>query len=248
MGAIVLLVVVLAVSTNCSNQKSAVNNAQATGSTARPAAVAAIPENVPEQLGAPNEEPKNVPSEFRSVDFKNFSYPTNIRGNITLKDGERIFYNPEGGGDIVNFVEVGYSDLNGDGKEEAIAHLSVASCGASCDGGSHLFYFYSSGRNKPQLLSRLETGSAGYGECGLKAFELNKSNLALELFQICQKKGISFRSLADPKNKGGKFEAQSYTRFRYVFKGDRFVARHREVFPFPQGDVRTYERTVIFNN
>ena len=239
--AVVLVIVAFTISTNCSHHKAAEDNAR------RPE-VNATPVSVPKTEGPAKVELTQAPPEFRSVDFKNFSYPTNIRGTITLTDGEQNFHNPEGGGDMFRFVEVGYADLTGDGKEEAIPRLSVVSCGASCDGGSDLFYFYSSGKNKPRLLSRLETGSAGYGECGLKAFELNKSNLTLELFQICRNKGISFRSLPDPKNRGGKFEAQSYTRFRYVFRGDRFVVRHREVFPFPQGDVRTYESTVVFNN
>ena len=238
---VVVLVIIGLTSTNCSNQRAAENTAQRVE-------VNATPLSVPKTESSTSEEPTKVPPEFRTVDFKNFSYPTNIRGNITLKNGEQIFDNPEGGGDMFRFLEVGYADLTGDGKEEAIARLSVVSCGASCDGGSDLFYFYSSGKNKPQLLSRLETGSVSYGECGLKAFELNKSSLTLELFQICRNKGITFRSLPDPKNQGGKFEAQSYTRFRYVFNGGRFVVKHREVFPFPQGDVLNHKETVTFNN
>src|SRR5688572_32063261 len=126
--AVVLVIVALAISTNCSNERAAENNA-------RRAEVTTTPVSAPKPERPASEDLRSAPPEFRSVDFKNFSYPTNIRGNITLKDGEQIFNNREGGGDMFRFVEVGYADLTGDGKEEAIARLSVVSCGASCDGG-----------------------------------------------------------------------------------------------------------------
>jgi hypothetical protein len=190
-----------------------------------------------------------VPLAFKSIDFKNLSYQTNLRGRITLKDGSHEIENSEGGGgDTFELRDVYYTDITGDHKEEAVVHLFVWSCGGSCDGGSHLFYFYSAAQDKPRLLSRFETGSLAYGECGLKSFVLTDGMLALELFQTCRRSGLTFQpSKYDSNYRGGKFEAQSFTRFLFQFGGRGFSLKKREVFPFPQGDVKNYPETITIN-
>lgn len=224
------------------------------------------PTNTPHQLSvsvkptpaAPTAAPsdtkdeKSVPSAFAGIDFKNFSYPTNLRGIVALEHGERVIPNTgSAGGDTFYFRSVNYSDITGDGTEEAIVQLLQVSCGGSCDGGSHLFYFYSAGSNKPQLLSKIETGSAAEGGCGLKSFVLKNRNLDLERFRVCRVSGTTFKSVPDQSSDEkfqGKFDAHSFTRFLLRFDGRRFVANQRQVFPFPPGNVMNYEKTVSVSN
>jgi hypothetical protein len=208
------------------------------------------PESTPTpgtEVVAKDSDNKDKGRAFAAVDFKNFSYPTRLKGKVTLKDGTRIYESAGGGGDTFELRDVNYADITGDGKEEAIVHLLLVSCGGSCDGGSHLFYFYSAGQKNPALLSRMETGSAAYDGCALKSFVLRQQKLELELFRSCRVSGLTFQSLKDNKGQGGKFEAHSFTRFFFQFAGVRFVLKNMEVLPFPEGNVMNYKETVSVN-
>lgn len=193
---------------------------------------------------------KKVPPEFQAVDFENFSYPLSWKHQtVRLKDGhleffkDKIFYNGWFDLDGVDYV-----DLNGDGKKEAIVQLSWVSCGASCDGGSSVFYFYSQVRGKPILLSRLETGSIGY-DCGLKSFVLKNGNLSLETFRSCRFNGFQFKPSYDPGEEGGKYLSNRYTRFTLQFNGIRFVLKNRRVFRFTEvQDIGNYEPKIEISN
>lgn len=250
MKPIALLIFVQLMGTGCATE----TEREAPTNVAKQASVSVTSTRRSEAAAAPSgsKEDQSVPSAFAAVDFKNFSYPTNLRGIVALEDGERVIPNPGGGGGVTfSFRSVNYSDMTGDGKEEAIVQLVQVSCGGSCDGGSHLFYFYSAGSNKPRLLSRLETGSAAEGGCGLKSFILKKNNLHLELFRVCRASGTTFKPLPDPNSDEqfeGKFEAHSFTRFLLRFDGRRFVSKQRQISPFPAGDVMNYEETVIVSN
>ncbi len=208
----------------------------------------------PAAVPSGTEEERSVPADFAAIDFKNFSYATNLKGKVTLKDGEREFPNPGYlGGATYKLSSVDYADLTGDGKEEAIVALSLLTCGGSCDGGSHLFYFYSAGTRRPRLLSRMETGSLAYGECGLKSFDLKHRNLTLELFQVCRARGPAFKPLpyggvSDSFESHGKFGARSFTRFLFQFDGRRFGIKQRQILPFTPGDVRGYQPTISVSN
>ena len=191
---------------------------------------------------------KNLPSEFTKVDFKNFSYPISLKHQtIQLKDGhleffeDQTFYNA-----WFDLDEVDYADLSGDGKKEAVVQLTWVSCGGSCDGGSSLFYFYRAGRRTPRLLTRIETGSLAYQECGLKTFNLDGGKLVLETFQTCRFDGISIKPARKSKayDPIGKFAANTYTRFALLFAGNRFTLQNRKVFPWPQKDAMNYEPEV----
>ena len=186
---------------------------------------------------------------FSRTDFKTLTYQTRLRGNVRLRNGKRVYEYPEGGGgDTFDFRGVDYADITGDGVPEAIVRLSVVSCGGSCDGGSNLFYFFEAARRRPNLLFRIETGSAAYGECGLKSFVLERRRLTLELFQRCRYIGPHFRSLPDPKNGGGKFEAQSFTRFTFGLSKRRLGVKKREVLPFYAGSTKGYDVIVSVRN
>lgn len=191
---------------------------------------------------------ERVPTNFTNVDFKNFSYPVRFKNQtIRLKDGhveflqDKVFYNA-----WFDLKAVDYADVNDDGKKEAIVQLVWVSCGASCDGGSWLFFIYESAGNRAKLLSKIETGSLAYQECGLKSFVLEGRSLSLETFQPCAFDGVSIRSTQKrgAKDPIGKFGAEEFTRFRLVFAGNRFKLQKREIFPFPQGEVLNYQSTV----
>jgi hypothetical protein len=188
------------------------------------------------------EPEKNVPIEFKKIDFENFSYPVSSWGRtVQLQQGKYELANKIAGGRLLSFQDVNYSDLTGDGNKEAIVELDSVLCGGSCDGGSALFYFYSLQRGKPALLSRLETGSVGY-DCGLKSFIIKKRMLTLETFRSCGFNGRAFvPSNNDPEERGGKFFTNRFTRFVLEFTGRNFVLRNREIFSYPEDDFRGYE-------
>src|SRR6266849_1272698 len=190
-------------------------------------------------------EPKNtkeVPTEFNGIDFKNQTYPMSVNLSYTttfrtrtvrLKDGSYEYQDRGGlGGAQYELDDVDYIDLTGDGRKEAVVRLSQLVCGASCDGGSHFFYFYSSAHGKATLLSRIETGSLGY-DCGLKSFTLKRESLTLETFKACSFDGISIKPVHGKDERGGKFIANEFTSFTFMFRRSRFVLKKREVFPNP---------------
>ncbi|MDX6558770.1 MAG: hypothetical protein QOF72_1819 [Blastocatellia bacterium] len=197
------------------------------------------------------EKKQDVPPEFSKIDFKNFSYPMSVdleitadfrRRSVSLKEGSYEYDDRRGfGGARYELDNVDYVDLTGDGQKEAVVQLSQLICGGSCDGGSDFFYFYSIADGKPRLLSRLETGSAGY-DCGLKSFILKKQVLWVETFRACRFNGVEFRPVNnDPNETGDKFLTNRFTRFVLRFNGNRFVLSQRTVFPCPEEDRRSYQ-------
>ena len=188
---------------------------------------------------------RNLPIGFRGIDFKNLRYPGGQgRRRIRLRNGkDEHAYHKGLGGEIFEFEDVHYVDLNGDGKKDAIVQLFQLICGGSCDGGSHLFYVYSIRQGRLSLLSRLETGSLAY-ECGLKSFVLEKQKLTLELFRRCRTKGSSFQPASQGDEGEGKFTARFFTRFILQFDGQSFVLKKRSVLPNPQEDVKNYSPRV----
>jgi hypothetical protein len=196
-------------------------------------------------ISTEQETRNGVPSEWKGVDFKNFSYPTSLRWRVRLKDG--AFEKSEGiGGNRVEFQDVYYVDLTRDGKREAVVQLHWVACGGSCDGGSHLFYFYSIKKSRPTLISRIETGSLAYG-CGLKSLNINKQSIELEVFWKCHRKGSSLDA-GYGAEEVGKFSAKSFTRFLFEFKGRKLVLKERDVFPFPPRDAKNYSATIRITN
>ena len=210
-----------------------------------PIAATPSPSPVPNDPDPSTEPGKgDMPDGFRAVDFKSLTYPTRLRGQVALKDGEKVYENPEGGGDTFELRDVQFVDITGDGQPEAIAELLVVSCGVSCDGGSHLFYFFAAAGKRPRLLTRLETGSYADRGCALKSFNLDHRSLTLELFRNCRYRGTRFQSLGVSDGSGGKFEAHQSTRFEFVFSGRQFALRHRTVLPFAAGEIKNYEPTI----
>ena len=190
------------------------------------------------------EKKQDVPPAFKNIDFKNFSYPIGgMKAFIRLKDGKYEYdheHYKELGDGWVDFSAVNYSDVTGDGREEAIVQLIWVACGVSCDGGSHLFYFYSIANGSVKLISRIETGSIAY-TCGLKSFVLRRQSLALEAFRRCRFNGVTLESPDDADVGGNKFTAQEFTRLTFEFNERRFVLKKREVLRNPETNVKNYE-------
>ncbi len=192
------------------------------------------------------EREKQVPAEFREVDFRNFTYKRAFQGkNVALKNGTREYEDREGGGgDTFEFSDVSYADVTGDGKKEAIVRLNRISCGVSCDGGLALFYFYSTKQGRPALLWEIQSGSLAY-DCGLKSFIVAGRKLTFEVFRKC----IFAGGLVSPKDSedGGKFNAQFFTRFTFQFNGRTFALKKKEVFPFT-GEVKNYDAEISISD
>ena len=200
------------------------------------------------------EKKQIVPLAFKSIDFKNFSYPINWKHRtITLKGGRVEYFEDKYLGNAwFEFLNVDYLDLTGDGQKDAVVQVLWVSCGASCDGGSHLFYFYSMKQGRLTPLSRIETGSLAADGCGLKSFVLKKTKLALEVFRVCRFDGVSLMPTHDPhpnpNARMGKYRADKFTRFVLAFSGNTFRVKNRKVFPNPQEDIGNYSSKVTISN
>src|SRR5882762_714287 len=234
-----ILILALLVATNCSSHRvSQTNSAVVSQNAATPQVKAPSLASGHSEISGGSHTKKDIPAAFTAIDFKNHSYPGRQRIGLSNGSDEHAFQN-SGGGVTFDFKDVYYVDLTGDGKEEAIVRLSRVECGGSCDGGSDLFYFLSAKNNKLIFLSRIETGSIGYG-CGLKSFVLHERTLVLEAFRKCTFDGISLNSAYDADVKGGKFTANEFTRFTFRFNGRTFVQRKRELLPNTASDVKNY--------
>jgi hypothetical protein len=251
--ALLILTISLMVGANCAShtiaQKTDANLTQATPTTAS----SKLPPSDQRSDGSSDVERKqDVPLAFKNIDFKNFAYPISLRAkSIRLKDG-KYEYSDRGnvGGTSFELEDVHYTDLDGDGKREAVVEVFQLSCGVSCDGGSHLFYFFSMKHGKLTLLSRIESGSLAADGCGLKSFVLKKTTLVLEVFRVCRFAEVSLMPTYDPhpNPRVGKYLADKFTRFVLAFGGNRFRLKKREVFPNPQEDIGNYPSQVSISN
>lgn len=218
----------LLLAANCGNQMSAQQgnngNSQSNNlNSNRPPIVTSEVEKVDkarlEELDKQNEKFRQVPDEWKKVDFKNFKYPS-----LKLTDGEYVIDNHKDCDHRMDDLEeVFYVDLNGDGKKEAIPHLNFVTCGCgSCSGIYHSFYFYSLKAGNPKLILEVATGCLKYG-CGLKLFHLEKDKLTVELYGDCQKE--SSRDANKTKIKdgyyGSGFASKDITKITYQFRGDK---------------------------
>ncbi|HEX8161376.1 MAG TPA: hypothetical protein VF538_05860 [Pyrinomonadaceae bacterium] len=236
-----VLTLALVFGTNCSSRSaSRVNKITKENRDAVQAAASATPtpaEKVSEFSGG-TKKTKDVPPEFSGIDFRNHTYPISStrdwrNSRTTLIDGSYEHADrKEASFGTLDFKDVEYEDVDGDGKKEAIVQLVQVECGASCDGGAILFYFYAIQRGKLTLLRRISTGSLAYG-CGLKSFTPGKGTLTFEVFRECSYSGGAF----DSKQQLGKFEAHEFTRFTFDVARGRFALKKREVLPNPSGEV-----------
>jgi len=189
---------------------------------------------------------EEIPAAFRRIDFKNFSYPTSFRKRgIRLRNGTYEIASGIGG-NTFELEDINYVDLTGDGKKKVVIRLFWLSCGGSCDGGSHLFYFYSIQRGRLRMLSRIETGSLGY-TCGLRSFVVHNRSIVVEAFRRCYLNGVALKNRYDGDGRDGKFIADKFSRFVFEFHGTGLRLKTRAVLPNPELDVRNYRPRISIN-
>lgn len=246
-----LLVLVATLGANCASRTTSQANRNAIQIVPSPPALptteSAKRATADSREDASPEQKREVPAEFRGVDFKNFTYPASYgKGGVPLKDGnyERA---AGAGGDTFKFEDVSFVDLTGDAKREAVVSLNWVSCGVSCDGGTNLFYVYSSRKNKPALFWRVESGSTGYG-CGLKSLAVDGRKINLELFNKCRFKGVTPVREHYSDDEVGKYIAKAYTRFLFESDGKKVFLKARKIFPFPQGDIGNHHAVIKISN
>ena len=167
---------------------------------------------------------------IRTIDFKNFTYPrvgeqrTYIRRKtFTLKDGRYPEHEIEDG---MHFRDVIYSDVTGDGVEDAIVILGVETRGSAIP---NCVYIYTLKRNRPVLLWGFLTGDRADG--GLRHIAAENGHLTIELYgkdtRIGGKLFGSEPGVADCC-------AMSVTRTNYRWRNGRFRQSGRsEVFRNP---------------
>ena len=182
------------------------------------------------QLGAAN---------FHGFNFNNFSYPYRFWNGrnvqVPLQNGKHE-YDIKIDRGFFRLAHFYVADVTGDGRPEAIVVLWHSSCGASCDGGSALFYIYRFQNQKLKLVWRYETGSLAYG-CGLKSFVAKGTTLTVEQFGRCTRRNRNLNETSLT----GKFQVDGVTRITLKSNGSRFVARKREFFSTPERSVLNYE-------
>lgn len=246
MGSVLLVVILILVGlTSCANTDRPTTGGDSVNTNVN---LWHVPSNTVEQRPTDRIERTGkgkAPRAFRRIDFKNLSYPISWRREIVkLKDGGREYYGHKNlGNGWFRLRNVSYVDATGDGRKEAVVEIHAVLCGVSCDGGSHLFYFYTVRKNRLRLLWRFETGSLGYG-CGLKSFELSGRKLTLEVFNGCIFKGSVLEPRFEGETREGKFVAQIFTRYVLELKAGYPIVKKREVFPYPQEDVKNCSPTV----
>ncbi len=173
------------------------------------------------------------PEHFELINFRNFSY-----GPYTSSNGKKIDLNLEGGAlQLPNragwfaLKDVYYTDMTGDGQEEAIVWLFHVTCGASCDGGANLFYIYTARDGKLKRIWQYETGTYENGR-GLKSLILSDKQIVVELFgDYTTMDGLG----------PSKFIAQGFTSMRLEFDGRRFAQKSIDFFTTPPKDIKAHE-------
>ncbi len=141
-----------------------------------------------------------------------------------------------------DFNDVFFVDLTDDGKKEAVVLLWHVSCGASCDGGSGLFYVYSIQQSKTNLLWQFETGGLAYGS-GLKSFRVKDKKITIEEFGRCsdEEQKVNWQC-------SSKFSAKNVVRITFSFNGKKFVQKSTEALLTPASNVMNYQPEISISN
>ncbi|HUD15458.1 MAG TPA: hypothetical protein VMQ56_17535 [Terracidiphilus sp.] len=154
---------------------------------------------------------------IRQVDFKNFTYPLSgpLLGHGELKwlrtpedeYSNRKPINLVHGQDGEGFTlqSVTFSDVTGDGQEDAIAVLLYQTGGTQ---NTHYVYIYSFTDGKPKLLAYCHTGSRGYSG----------------LYGVYGARGALVFELLDQKKMEGECCSSGFVRTRYRWRAGRFEA------------------------
>lgn len=172
---------------------------------------------------------------IRSVDFANFTYQWvagvgDPKKSFTLSGGEMAggrdqTETSKGGG--VALQSIGYGDVSGDGRDEALVVHSVVTGGSAIP---HVVYIYTMETNGPKLLWAFSTGDRADG--GLRQVYADGGELVVELYGKDRLIGGDLyggdEALCCPT---------TITRARYVWQGDHFSQKgNAERLPNPEGN------------
>lgn len=193
--------------------------------------------NQRKELEVQNEKFRQVPGEFKKIDFKNFKYPS-----ARLNNGEFTEDDEYVGGTTFSFDDVFYVNLTDDEKPEAIVMLSAVRCGGSCDGGSSIIYFFQSNKGKAKLIDFIELGSRS-GGCSLKSFSARDKKIFIEQFGKCAKDAKYEKN----RSYTCKFCVKDLTRSVYSIKSTELVRESVEVIETPETNVMNYFAEISIN-
>lgn len=196
-----------------------------------------LPQSSPANSPTPSLSPTPTTNEntaISKIDFKNFTYagPDDYPETFILEDGKQG-YVPDKEGRIeegYSLQEVAFSDLTGDGVEEAIITISIQTGGSAVP---HLVFVYMLENNKPQMLWRFVTGDRAEG--GLKDIYGDNGKLVVELFG--ETRFVNGNWVSDIPS--GKFKGLCcptlYTKTRFKWNGKQFVGEGTpEIFDIEQ--------------
>jgi hypothetical protein len=245
------LVICLLFLANCANQTTAqlsnnssnLNSNIAPRETPNPSATIDVKPEI-EEFGYCKdykqiEIPKTI-SPFGKVNFKNLTYPKIWeKGSVKLKNGCIGEENKTSlGGCEFTLNGVDFVDFNQDGKDEALVEIGNF-CGAGSSSYTRNYFIYGFVNKKMTLLWKLSEGPRAY--CGLKEYELKGNEIILEVFSKCSVKNDG--NFNDEGKHTYDYSAFEYTQFVFGWSGNKFGVKSREVFPFPENDIKEY-----FNN
>ncbi|HSK72277.1 MAG TPA: hypothetical protein VK892_11310 [Pyrinomonadaceae bacterium] len=138
-------------------------------------------------------ETEQTQDEIRKIDFKNFTYEPFCAGvddeamKVAVKNGE---FSEEKEADgfterfYFNVFDVGYGDLTGDNRAEAIV-LTVCNTGGTGNFSEGFVYTMKDG--KPSLLTRIEGGDRAYG--GLRSAKVENGTLIVDRNDVGEEGG-----------------------------------------------------------
>lgn len=196
---------------------------------AMPVPPVTITEPPPPPIPDMNARFRDVPANFRGIDFMTHNYgpykfSNGTNRDLVLVDGKARDYE----GSQQQWFDVNdvlFTDLTGDGSPEAIVLLTHLECGQQCDGGKSLLYVYSQKYPMQEIL-KYESGS-GMDGCSLKSINVRNSQLTLDLFGRCPKPAADSNDYV-PSN-----EPLYVTRLEFVFNGTWLVPKKRSYVSVP---------------
>jgi hypothetical protein len=169
---------------------------------------------------------------IRAIDFANFAYPAKPefsygRNGFKLAHGK---YAGDKTHDPLLLASVGYGDVTGDGREEAMVILGVSLRGSAIP---HIVYIYTAQGESQKLLWAFETGDRGDG--GLRQAYAESGQLVVELYGKNKLTGKNLYQ-SDPFTLEGACCPKFFTRARYRWQDDHFQQEEKEeVLPNPEG-------------
>jgi predicted dehydrogenase len=176
----------------------------------------------------PKLSPTPLPSpdtSIHKIDFGNFIYPAEPifpeKGKFTFRNGKN---EDENFLVVISYLE--YSDVTGDGDEEAIVVLGYSTQGTAT---YKTVYIYTLEKGEPELLWAFNTGDRADG--GLRRTIGENGTLLVELYG----KGTTPKDLSN-KEESGACCPISFTRTRYQWNGKHFQQKGKEeTLPNPSG-------------